>query len=232
MEFSDLFLQGEKIAFPQNSFLGDGVIALGGDFSPYRLLLAYSEGIFPWPDDTIYWFRPNERMVLFPENYTTSKSFRNLLHKKTFELKIDHQFTAVMKHCAEIKRKHEDGTWIWPEMINAYGYLHQLGLAHSFECYQNNQLVGGLYGVSLGNAFFGESMFSLVSNASKFALHHLVQFAFMQRFKFIDIQVYNPHFDQFGAQIITDIYFRKLLKNSLQHQTMQGKWTDLYPVQL
>ncbi len=228
MEFNDLFFQGEKIAFPEQSFLGDGVIAIGGDFSPYRLLLAYSNGIFPWPDDTIYWFRPEERMVLFPDKYNTSKSFRSFLSKQIFELRIDTQFKTVMKNCATVKRKEEGGTWIWPEMIEAYGYLHQLGLAHSFECYKNNQLVGGLYGVSLGRSFFGESMFSLVSNASKFALYHLVQFALRNTFQFIDIQVYNPHFEQFGAQVISEHHFSELLKINLQQESLQGKWTDLY----
>ncbi|OCB76890.1 leucyl/phenylalanyl-tRNA--protein transferase [Flavobacterium crassostreae] len=191
-----------------------GVLALGGDLSPERLLLAYQNGIFPWYEDgePITWWSPNPRMVLFLDELIISKSMRNILNRGLFEVTFNQNFTEVMANCQQIKRDGQNGTWITQDMIEAYGKLHQLGVAKSVEVWQNNELVGGLYGMDLGSVFCGESMFSKVSNASKVAFISLVGLLQKQHYKLLDCQVYNPHLESLGCREIARKDFINLLK--------------------
>ena len=155
----------------------EGLVAIGGKLSSEYLLAAYSQGLFPWfnEGDPILWWSPNPRMVLFPQNFKCSHSLKQILKRKIFSVKTDNNFDKVINACANMKRKGQDGTWITGEMIAAYIRLHEEGFAHSVETYYNGELAGGLYGISLGNAFFGESMFHRVNDASKVAFYYLVQ---------------------------------------------------------
>ncbi|MDN5053472.1 leucyl/phenylalanyl-tRNA--protein transferase [Aliarcobacter butzleri] len=210
-------LDEEKFDFPTLNMMNDDLVAIGGDFHPQRLLNAYENGIFPWFIDDlgyIHWFSPQKRMVLYPENFKVSKSLRKSITNKGFVVKSNENFEEVIRSCAKIKRKHEDGTWISEEFIKAYTNLHELDIAFSIECYLKDELVGGLYGVLIGDIFCGESMFSLVPDASKVAFYHLCQQAKQNGIKIIDCQVYNDHLASLGAfEITRDEYFN-LLKNS------------------
>lgn len=192
------------ITFPDVSNANaEGLLAIGGDLSYKRLLLAYKSGIFPWYNEgePIMWWSPNPRFVLYPKKLKISKSSRQLLKKGLFTVTINNDFNAVINHCAKIKRCHEDGTWITNAMTKSYIKLHQLGYATSVEVWdKNNTLVGGLYGVNLGNVFCGESMFSKVSNASKIGFITFIQ---NTNFKLIDCQIYTQHLDSLGAEEIT-----------------------------
>lgn len=183
-----------------------GLLAIGGDLSPERLLLAYHSGIFPWYDDNmpIMWWSPDPRTVLFPHKFKVSKSLRNILNRNKFEVTFNSEFEKVIQLCANVYRKDEYGTWITPEMQEAYCRLHKLGFARSVEVWQNKCLVGGLYGIDLAKkgVFCGESMFSLVSNASKVAFYFLTQNLISKGYKVIDCQVYNPHLASLGAEEI------------------------------
>ena len=203
-----------------------GLVAVGGELSPAYLLSAYGQGIFPWfsKGDPILWWSLDPRMVLFPEIFKVSKSLRQVIRSNKFEIRIDTAFEEVIAQCRKIKRNSQDETWITKEMRKAYIHLHELGYAHSFETYCDSQLVGGLYGVSLGKAFFGESMFFHVSNASKFALNHLVTWCLDHKFHFIDVQQSTGHLKSLGAIDIDRIEFLKRLKKALQHETLKGKW--------
>ena len=197
--------------------MNDDLVAIGGDFHPQRLLNAYENGIFPWFIDDlgyIHWFSPQKRMVLYPENFKVSKSLRKSITNKGFIVKSNENFEEVIKSCAKIKRKHEDGTWISEEFIKAYTNLHELDIAFSIECYLKDELVGGLYGVLIGDIFCGESMFSLVPDASKVAFYHLCQQAKQNGIKIIDCQVYNDHLASLGAFEITRNEYFNLLKDS------------------
>ena len=222
------------IKFPDPNLSDDfGLVCQGGELTPIFLLSAYQQGLFPWfnEDDPILWWSPNPRMVLYPDNYKLSKSMRLLINKKTFELRIDTNFPSVIKACAHMPRFGQDGTWLTNDMIDAYIALHNLGFVHSFETYYENKLVGGLYGVSLGNAFFGESMFHEMDNASKFAFFHLVQFARLYKFQFIDAQQSTQHLQSMGAEDVPRADFLKELKSVLSHPTLQKNWIDLYKPQ-
>lgn len=190
-----------------------GLLALGGDLSVERLLLAYSKGIFPWYDETqpIMWWSPNPRSVLLPENLHISRSLRKTINKQLFSVTYDHAFEDVITACAA-SRKNTEGTWITQEMMNAYTKLHDQGYAHSVEVWQCGELVGGLYGVAQGAVFFGESMFSLASNASKVGFVHLVEYLRKQHFQLIDCQVESEYMNNFGAELID----RKSFKASLE----------------
>ncbi|CAI8425405.1 MAG: Leucyl/phenylalanyl-tRNA--protein transferase [Flavobacterium sp. SCGC AAA160-P02] len=201
----------EKIEFPPyESATKDGVIAIGGDLSPERLIYAYQHGIFPWycNDDPIVWHSPPQRMVLYPDELIISKSMRKILKNGNFLITENKAFEDVIYYCKHIKRKNDVGTWITNKMEKAYINLHQLGYAKSIEVWQlgtqvgnsDMKLVGGLYGVEVGKVFCGESMFSLVSNSSKVAFIHLVQ---SNRYKLIDCQVYNDHLSSLGAKEIS-----------------------------
>ncbi|RZV19313.1 leucyl/phenylalanyl-tRNA--protein transferase [Aliarcobacter butzleri] len=210
-------LDEEKFDFPTLNMMNDDLVAIGGDFHPQRLLNAYENGIFPWFIDDlgyIHWFSPQKRMVLYPENFKVSKSLRKSITNKGFIVKSNENFEEVIKSCAKIKRKHEDGTWISEEFIKAYTNLHELDIAFSIECYLKDELVGGLYGVLIGDIFCGESMFSLVPDASKVAFYHLCQQAKQNGIKIIDCQVYNDHLASLGAFEITRNEYFNLLKNS------------------
>jgi leucyl/phenylalanyl-tRNA--protein transferase len=179
----------------------EGILAVGGDLSPERLLLAYKSGIFPWfeDDEPILWWSPEERMVLFFENLKVSKSMRNILNKEEFKVTFNRDFKAVVTNCQNIKRVGQNGTWITEDMIAAYCKLHELGFAKSVEVWKNDELVGGLYGIDLGDVFCGESMFSKVSNASKVAFITLAQKLEKADYKLIDCQVHNDHLESLGC---------------------------------
>jgi leucyl/phenylalanyl-tRNA--protein transferase len=193
----------------------DGLLAVGGDLSLARLLLAYRSGIFPWfnDGDPILWWSPDPRMVLFPEKLKVSKSLRRLINQSKFEVSFNKAFAEVMQHCALIKREGQAGTWITDDMLQAYQRLHDHGHAQSVEVWENGKLVGGLYGIDLPDrkVFCGESMFSEVSNASKVALYFMVEVLKSKDYKLIDCQVYNPHLESLGAEEITQREFMKYL---------------------
>jgi len=192
-----------------------GVLAVGGDLSVNRLLNAYKNGIFPWYNqgEPIIWYAPPKRMVLFPEELKISKSMKQILKKEIFTVTFNRNFKEVIRQCKTIHRQGQQGTWITDEMEAAYLKLYELGKAKSVEVWQNNQLVGGLYGVDLDTVFCGESMFSLVSNASKTAFIYLVKHLQSQNYKVLDCQVYNDHLASLGAREIPRMEFMKILKN-------------------
>jgi leucyl/phenylalanyl-tRNA---protein transferase len=192
----------------------DGLLAIGGDLNMERLLLAYRSGIFPWynEDEPIMWWSPNPRFVLFPNELKISKSMKSVLNKQAFIFTINKDFRGVIKNCKNVTRQGQDGTWISDEIIAAYSTLHQQGYALSAEAWQNNNLVGGLYGIKLGNVFFGESMFSLVPNASKFAFIKLVQQLQQQGVVLIDCQIYTEHLESLGAKMMNRDAFITLLQ--------------------
>ncbi len=189
-------------------------MAVGGDLSPERLLLAYQNGIFPWfnDDSLILWWSPDPRMVLFPKKVKISKSMRKVLLGNQFKLTKNTSFDSVIEHCALRKRKGQEGTWITDKMKEAYRELYKKGFAKSYEVWQDEELVGGLYGVDLGHIFCGESMFSLVSNASKFAFIKMAQELEAKEYALIDCQVYNEHLKSLGAEEISRERFIRILK--------------------
>jgi leucyl/phenylalanyl-tRNA--protein transferase len=205
-----------------------GLLAVGGDLSPERLLAAYREGIFPWysEGEPILWWSPDPRFVLFPRELRVSRSMRQFLKKQPFRITFDQAFRNVIAACRK-PRHGQEGTWITQEMQEAYIALHDLGCAHSVEVWQEELLVGGLYGVSIGCTFFGESMFSTRANASKAALITLVSGLKDLRFDLIDCQVETPHLGSLGARFIPRREFRSLLKESLRHETFRGNWGTL-----
>ncbi|MBE0662007.1 MAG: leucyl/phenylalanyl-tRNA--protein transferase [Bacteroidales bacterium] len=209
----------------------DGLLAIGGDLSSERLLLAYAKGIFPWYEEPypVLWWSPDPRMILFPEDIIISHSLRQRLNKKKFEVRIDTAFEEVIKRCAENGHRSDMGTWITPEMIEAYSELHFKGYAHSFETWNDNELVGGLYGVSLGRAFFGESMFHQKTDASKIALVFLTRLMKQLNFHFIDVQQETSHLKSMGAKSLARAKFLDLLNQALKFETIRGKWTKFGP---
>ena len=213
-----VFELSNELAFPHPSLAEeDGLLAVGGDLSPERLLLAYKNGIFPWysEDDPMLWWSPNPRCVLFPEKFKLSKSLKTLINKNVFEVRFDTSFNEVIERCATTKRPDQPGTWILPEIIAAYTKLFNLGYAHSVETYQNNQLVGGLYGVAIGKVFFGESMFHDVSNASKIAFYFLMEKLKSLDFKIIDNQITSPHLISLGAEEVSRDFFLEFVKKAI-----------------
>ncbi len=196
-------LQHELKFPPVHSAEPDGLLAMGGDLSADRLLLAYKSGIFPWYDGDIpLWWSPNPRFVLFPEQLRVSKSMQQLLKKEAFRFTINTCFSEVIHQCKHIRRNNQHGTWITDEVEKAYTKLHTLGYAHSAETWKGDQLAGGLYGIRMGKVFFGESMFSNESNASKFAFIKYVQQLQKEGVQLIDCQVYTPHLESLGATMI------------------------------
>ncbi|MFD1630086.1 leucyl/phenylalanyl-tRNA--protein transferase [Pseudopedobacter beijingensis] len=191
----------------------DGLLAIGGDLSTARLILAYSNGVFPWfSDDTpILWYAPRERFVLFPEKLKVSKSMRQILRSGKFSITFDKAFTEVIKACALIERKDQDGTWITQDMQQAYTKLYEAGFAHSIEVWQGQVLVGGLYGVYINGVFCGESMFSKVSNASKIALIWLIE---NLEIKMVDCQIHSEHLASMGAEMVSMATYLGILKNT------------------
>ena len=193
-----------------------GILALGGDLSTERLLLAYKSGIFPWFEDgePITWWSPNPRMVLFLDELIVSKSMRNILNRNIFKVTFNQNFREVISNCQNIKRNGQSGTWITNDMIDAYCKLHELGSAKSVEVWQDDELVGGLYGIDLGHVFCGESMFSTVSNASKVAFIALVNQLKTANYELLDCQVYNPHLESLGCREINRNEFMSILNVS------------------
>lgn len=217
----------DKLVFPPAELAEeDGLLAIGGDLSPERLLLAYSRGIFPWysQGDPILWWSPSPRLVIFPDEFKVSKRLSRFIRQKKFSISLDKAFQDVITACAVVDERGKKGTWITTEMIEAYIQLHCLGFAHSVECWLDNQLAGGLYGISLGGIFFGESMFSRQSNASKVALASLVNKLLEWDFDLIDCQMKTSHLMQFGAREIPGTEFLKLLTKSMSRPTKTGKW--------
>jgi leucyl/phenylalanyl-tRNA--protein transferase len=198
----------------------DGLLAVGGDISPERILYAYQQGIFPWYSEEIpLWWSPNPRFVLFPDELYISKSMRTLLKRNAFKVTINQAFTQVINACGTVERPGQDGTWLNADMQQAYTQLHQMGYAHSVEAWYNNTLVGGLYGLRIGQVFFGESMFSTMSNASKYAFISFVQQLQTEGVQLIDCQVYTNHLASLGAMMIPRneflAYLRKWLPNNV-----------------
>lgn len=223
-------------AFPfpdPNESDGRGLLAYGGDLAPERLLAAYAQGIFPWYDDSpILWFSPDPRMVLRPAELHVSRSLAKRARRRPFELRMDTAFAEVIRACAEAPRPDQDGTWINEDMIEAYIVLHELGFAHSVEAWQLDpegdaaeRLVGGLYGVSLGRAFFGESMFARESDASKIAFATFVRQLEAWGFDFVDCQVETAHLSRFGATEWPRADFLRALEIALDAETRRGRWS-------
>lgn len=211
-------LLANELIFPDTALADpDGLLAIGGDLSVERLALAYQNGIFPWfsEGEPILWYAPHERCVIFPDQIKISKSMRKIVQSDTFKVTANKAFEKVIEHCAKIKRVGQDGTWITNEMQKAYIKLYEKGLAHSIEVWQNEVLVGGLYGVKINKVFCGESMFSLVSNASKTALIYLTQ---TMGFELIDCQLPNDHLMSLGAEMISREEYLEILENTQQQR--------------
>ena len=206
----------------------DGLVAFGGDLNPNRVLEAYKRGIFPWysEGDPILWWSPDPRFILYLDKLKISRSLKKVLKKEIFEIRVDTNFYEVIKNCQTIKRKDQDGTWILPEIVDVFTILHERGFAHSIEVYQDGELVGGLYGLSLGSAFFGESMFSKVSNASKVAFVNLVKICKNFDFDFIDCQIPSEHLRRMGAEEIERVRFLDELELSLKKPSKIRKWSS------
>lgn len=223
------WLPPDQCAFPDiDDALDDppGLLAAGGNLTPDWLLLAYRQGVFPWFDDEqpILWWSPDPRCVINPNEFVPSRSLAKKLRKPEFEVHIDRDFPTVIQYCSE-RPGESGGTWITSEMMDAYIALHEQGYAHSFECYQENRLVGGLYGVSLGNLFFGESMFHLVTDASKIAFAALMQVMSRAGSRMVDCQITNPHLESLGANEIPRSVFRARLEEGLAVSDVQ--WREL-----
>lgn len=222
-----VFLLPSDLEFPDPAHANpDGLLAVGGDLCTERLLLAYRSGIFPWfnAGDPILWWSPDPRCVLYPGEIKISRSMRNVLNRGRFEVKYDLAFSQVMRKCGSL-RMHLEGTWITPDMIEAYQRLHDLGMAHSVEVYSEGRLCGGLYGVSLGGVFFGESMFSEVANASKVALITLCRDLEQRGFGLIDCQLPTDHLFSMGAVAISRDTYLETLKGELAKETLRGDWS-------
>jgi leucyl/phenylalanyl-tRNA--protein transferase len=208
-----LTILDENIWFPPiESALEDGLLAMGGDLSTERLIKAYQEGIFPWFEgETPLWWSPNPRFVIYPANLKVSATMKQVFKKQEFEFKTNTAFDQVIANCKKIKRAGQQGTWITPAVEKAYNILHQLGIAHSAEAWKGGTLVGGLYGIKMGKLFFGESMFSNQSNASKFAFISYVKQLEAEGIVLIDCQVYTEHLESLGAEMIDRDLFKQLL---------------------
>lgn len=217
----------DKLGFPPvDSADPDGLLAVGGDLGVERLLSAYESGIFPWYDDgyPILWWSPNPRYVLFPDRLRISASMARIMKSGRFNLTLDSDFVSVINACRSVPRPGQEGTWITDDMVLAYIRLHEQGYAHSVEAWYMGKLAGGLYGVSLGGAFFGESMFARESNASKAAFIRLVDHLSASGFSLIDCQVQTNHLDSLGAEPVPRSRFLELLADALTKETYRGCW--------
>ncbi len=222
-------LPENELVFPDPHLSEDGLLAVGGDLSAGRLILAYNSGIFPWynPGEPILWWSPDPRFVLFPEDLKVSKSMRPYFNQSKFTITFDQHFQDVMTNCQATKRKGQGGTWITEEMIDGYCRLHQLGYAHSVEVWKGKDLVGGLYGIGLGKVFFGESMFAKVSNASKFGFISLVRKLRQKGFILIDCQQETKHLGSLGAKGISREEFLSYLAKNADSDSLIGNWEVL-----
>lgn len=222
-----VFILGEQPIFPDPAYADpDGLLAVGGDLSRERLVSAYAHGIFPWYSSStpILWWSPDPRPIIEPARVHVCRTLRKLLRKKPFEIRLDTAFDQVLVGCAKTPRPQGDGTWLVSEMMEAYLDLHDMGLAHSVEAWQGGRLVGGLYGVSLGRAFCGESMFYHVPGASQAAFATLNRLLEHWGFHFIDCQQTTPHMLHFGAQEVGRDEFLARLREAIGFPTMRGKW--------
>lgn len=219
-------LPDEPFFPPADEAEPDGLIAIGGDLSVERLLQAYAHGIFPWfsDEDDIYWFSPDPRMVLFPDKFRISDSLIRIIKRQQYTIRFDTVFSQVIRACSIAPRPGQDGTWITGDFIDAYTELHVQGFAHSVEVFYEDTLVGGLYGLSLGAAFFGESMFFTMSNASKVALHALVERCRQCGLTFIDCQMETTHLLGLGATLLDRKNYLLLLEEALTRKTLKGLW--------
>ena len=211
-----MYYLSTDLFFPSVSHANrDGILAIGGDLSSERLQLAYKSGIFPWfnEGEPIIWWSPNPRMVLFLDELIVSKSMRNILNRNIFTVTFNQNFRDVISNCQQVKRDGQTGTWITNEMIEAYCKLNELGMAKSVEVWQNGQLVGGLYGIDLEHVFCGESMFSLIPNASKVGFIALVNKLKKENYSLLDCQVYNEHLESLGCREIEREVFMTILKS-------------------
>lgn len=217
-----------ELLFPPPSWASEeGLVAVGGDLRTERLLLAYRSGIFPWPHEglPLLWFCPDPRMILRPHEVHIARSLRKLMRKQRLTVTLDRAFDRVIRTCARIRRGHERGTWITRDMIDAYGKLHRLGFAHSVEVWEGEELAGGLYGVSIGSGYFGESMFASVSNSSKVGFVTLVRQLERWGFDIVDCQMYTRHLSSLGARPWPRQHFLAALESAAQKPTRQGTWT-------
>lgn len=214
---SPVFSLDEALVFPHPVLHEpEGLLAVGGSLTQERLLLAYRWGIFPWfhDDQPVLWWFTSPRMMLRPANVHISRSLKRVLNSKKFTVTFDKDFSGVIRSCSEIYREGQDGTWILPEMISAYTALFQSGFAHSVEVYEEDELIGGLYGIALGKIFFGESMFSRKPNGSKIALVHLCKYLQANGFEWIDCQQDTPHLRTMGAQLVKEKEFLSILRDN------------------
>jgi leucyl/phenylalanyl-tRNA--protein transferase len=217
----------DRLQFPPVHLAEDGLLALGGDLRPERLLLGYTQGIFPWYAENlpILWHSPDPRMVMTTEDLAVQRSLRKAIRKRPYELRMDTAFARVLEGCASVPRPGQNGTWLIPEMVDAYTRLHELGFAHSIEAWQGETLAGGLYGVSLGGAFFGESMFARAPDASKIAFVAAVRQLDAWGIRLIDCQVHTEHLERFGAYEVSRLHYLEMLRVALDQPTKRGKWT-------
>ena len=226
-----VFRLTQKLLFPPSHYADpDGLLAVGGDLSPERLLLAYQQGVFPWYSEhtPLLWWSPDPRLVLFPGELKVSKSLQRVMAKNLFQVTMDETFLEVIQQCAMVKRKDGEGTWIVPEMVEAYHLLHRLGYVHSVESWLDGELAGGLYGVIVGRVFFGESMFARKTDASKVAFVRLVHFLRRRDFVLIDCQVTTAHLKRFGAREIPRKEFLEHLAIATRETTDRGSWSHFF----
>jgi leucyl/phenylalanyl-tRNA--protein transferase len=222
-----VFQLDERLVFPPPQLADpDGLLAVGGDLRPERLLLAYSSGIFPWPTEgfPLLWHSPDPRFVLHAPELHVPRSLARALRRCPWRFSLDERFEEVITRCAEVPRPGQRGSWITDEMVAAYGRLHELGFAHSVEIWAGNVLIGGLYGVSLGAAFFGESMFALEPDASKMAFVKLVRQLSSWGIDLVDAQVHTQHLERFGAVHIPREAYLDMLGKALDVETRRGHW--------
>jgi leucyl/phenylalanyl-tRNA---protein transferase len=222
-----VFRLDDRLVFPPVHLAEDGLLALGGDLRPERLLLGYTQGIFPWYAENlpILWHSPDPRMVMTTRDLVVQRSLRKQIKRRPYELTTDKAFADVLRGCAQVPRPGQTGTWLIPEMVDAYLKLHELGFAHSFEAWEDGALVGGLYGVSLGAAFFGESMFAKAPDASKVAFVASVRQLDHWRIGLIDCQVHTEHLERFGAYEVPRLDYLQMLARALDEPTKRGLWT-------
>ncbi len=217
IETMPIYQLSNALIFPENHLAtSDGLLAVGGDFSIDRMLLAYRKGIFPWYEkgQPIMWWSPNPRFVLKPNSLKVSKSLKQSIRNRGFKVTFNQNFSQVLKGCKTINRKGQYGTWLTNELIQSLNGLHQLGWSHSVEVWLNDQLIAGVYGLAFGKIFFGESMFSTITDASKVGFVALVEQLKQQNFELIDCQIFTPHLASFGAELIPLEQFNQFLDNN------------------
>jgi len=222
-----VFRLGDSLIFPPPHLAdADGLLAVGGDLSPQRLLLAYQSGIFPWysRQTPILWWSLDPRLVLFPSELKVPKSLDRVMKKGLLRVTTDNAFGRVIQECAAVRRERGEGTWILPEMVDAYCRLHELGYAHSLEAWREGKLAGGLYGVSIGCVFFGESMFTRVTDASKAALIHLIRSLDQWGYELVDCQMTTSHLQRFGARELPRSRFLALLQKAVKKKPSSSSW--------